>query len=322
MQRSIPGLGSLKTFEAAGRLLSFTKAASEIAVTPAAVSHQIRELEEQIGIRLFDRNSRSMRLTPAGETLHAAVSESVELLRRALSRIRQPDARPRLMLTASPSIASKWLVPRLEHFLRIAPEADIRIDVSTEPLDFGRDEIDVAIRFGDGNYPGLSVEPLFEETVFPVCSPKLLEGPCPLRRPEDLIGHTLIHVDWNNQWATWPNWKMWLMAAGIRDAEANRGLHFSHTALAIQAAIDGQGLALAESTLVADDLAAGRLVRPFDMSLKGPPRFAYYVVTLPDRTPGTLVNRFKAWLLDEAAKTKRSVADRVAQGLQADEIPA
>jgi LysR family glycine cleavage system transcriptional activator len=320
--RAIPGLGSLRTFEAAGRLLSFTKAAAEIAVTPAAVSHQMRELEDQLGVRLFERNSRSMRLTPQGEILHAAVSDSVDRLRRALARIRHSDARPRLMLTASPSIASKWLVPRLEHFLRIAPEADIRIDVSSEPLDFARDEIDVAIRFGDGNYPGLSVEPLFEETVFPVCAPRLLEGPDPLRRPEDLLKHTLIHVEWNNQWATWPNWKMWLMAAGMRDVETSRGLHFSHTALAIQAAIDGQGVALGDSTLVADDLAAGRLVRPFEMTLKGPPRFAYYVVTLPNAEPQSLVSRFRAWLVEEAAKTKQAIANGRASGLHAEEIPA
>jgi LysR family glycine cleavage system transcriptional activator len=307
MLNSVPGLGSLRTFEAAGRLLSFTKAAAEMHVTPAAVSHQMRELEAKLGVRLFERNSRTMRLTPAGEIFHGAVSESIDRLSHAVARLRKPASRPRLMVTASPSITSKWLVPRLEHFLRIAPEADVRIDVSTEPLDFARDDIDVAIRFGDGNYPGLNVDRLFEETVFPVCSPRLLAGPIPLRRPEDLLRHTLIHVEWQAQGETWPNWKMWLLAAGIREVDGVRGIHFSQTALAVQAAIDGQGVALGESTVVADDLASGKLVRPFDMALKGPSQFAYHVVTPSDAASGSLIARFRSWLLEEAAMTKAGI---------------
>lgn len=324
MSRSIPGLGSLRTFEAAGRLLSFTKAATEMSVTPAAVSHQMRELEEQIGVRLFERNSRSMRLTTEGEVLHVAVSESVDLLRKAMQRLRQPASRPRLTVTASPSITSKWLVPRLDHFLRTAPDIDVRIDVSNEPLHFVRDEIDIALRFGNGDYPGLWAERLFEESIFPVCSPKLLEGAHPIRKPEDLLHHTLIHVEWSDQAAAWPNWKMWLMAAGVRDAEPVRDLHFTHTAIAVQAAIDGQGVALGESTIVADDLASGRLARPFDMTLKGPPQFAYYVVTPPDPDPNSLVGRFRQWLVEEAATTsaewKTAAARR--EGLHAPKVPA
>jgi LysR family transcriptional regulator, glycine cleavage system transcriptional activator len=301
-------LGSLRTFEAAGRLLSFTKAAGEIGVTPAAVSHQMKELEEQLGARLFERRSPGLRLTAAGEIFHTAVSKSVDTLSQAVARLRRPESRPRLMVTASPSIAAKWLVPRLDGFLRVVPDADVRIDVSTELLDFARDDIDVAIRFGDGNYPSLDVQRLFEETVFPVCSPKLLTGTPSLKRPEDLLQHTLIYDDWQGQSATWPNWKMWLLAAGLRDIDNVRSIHFTHTALALQAAIDGQGVALTESTLVADDLAKGLLVQPFSMALRGPPQFAYYALTLPDQRPDSLVCRFRSWLIEEAAKTKTAIS--------------
>src|SRR6266508_2577268 len=261
MARTLPGLGSLRTFEAAGRLLSFTK----------AVSHQIRELEDQLAVRLFARTSRSMRLTHAGEILHDAVSEALDGIGRAVTRVRKSDGKPQLKVTTSPSIAAKWLVPRLDRFLAIVPDADVRMEVSQQALDFTRDEVDIAIRFGDGNYPGLRIDRLFEETIFPVCSPRLLQGKKPLKTPRDLLEHNLIHVDWEAQGATWPNWRMWMLAAGIRDFDDRRGLHFSQTSLALQAAIDGHGVALSESTLVADDLAAGRLVQTFKVTIKGPP---------------------------------------------------
>jgi LysR family transcriptional regulator, glycine cleavage system transcriptional activator len=303
MARTIPGLGSLRTFEAAGRLLSFTKSAGELGVTPAAVSHQIRELEDQLGVRLFARTSRSMRLTHAGEILHDAVSEALDGIGRAVTRVRKSDGKPQLKVTTSPSIAAKWLVPRLDRFLAIVTDADVRMEVSQQPLDFARDEVDIAIRFGDGNYPGLRVDRLFEETIFPVCSARLLQGKKALKTPRDLLQHNLIHVDWDAQGATWPNWRMWMLAAGIRDFDDRRGLHFSQTSLALQAAIDGHGVALSESSLVADDLAAGRLVQPFRVTIKGPPRFAYYVISPAETADEAMVRTFREWVLKEAAAT-------------------
>lgn len=303
MLRQIPGLSALKAFDAAARLLSFTKAGSELNVTPAAVSHQIKELEDQIGAPLFQRTSRSMRLTPEGEILRAAVTESLDSLTRALQRIRKLQNNVRLNVTASPSITAKWLVPRLDRFLEKVPGADVRIDVSQSVLDFERDDIDVAIRFGTGNYPGLKVDMLFQEMVFPVCSPKLLTGKYPIREPRDLLHHNLIHLEYQAQGAVWPNWRMWMLAAGIREFDDTSGLHFSQTALVLQAAIEGQGVALGESALVAGDLAAGRLVKPFELALKTPPQFAYYVIS-PIATAGTpIIKAFREWILSEAAAT-------------------
>jgi LysR family transcriptional regulator, glycine cleavage system transcriptional activator len=307
MARALPGLTSLRTFEAAGRFLSFTKAAAELGVTPAAVSHQIREFEDQLGTRLFMRTSRSMRLTHAGEILHVAVADALDGISRAVTRLRKVDGKPQLKITTSPSIAAKWLVPRLDRFLAIVPDADVRMEVSQLALDFTREEIDIAIRFGDGNYPGLKVDRLFDETIFPVCSPKLLQGKKPLKTPRDLLQHNLIHVDWEAQGATWPNWRMWMLAAGIRDFDDRRGLHFSQTSLALQAAIDGHGVALSESTLVADDLAAGRLVQPFRVTIKGPPRFAYYVISPAETAEEPMIKTFREWLLKEAAATAAEI---------------
>ena len=238
----IPGLSALKTLEAAGRLLSFTKAAGELGVTPAAVSHQIREFEDQLGMRLFQRTSRSMRHTPAGQMLHETVAEALNSISRTVARLQRAGSKKRLKVTAYPSITAKWLVPRLDRFLEMVPDADVRFDVSLAPLDFARDDIDIAIGFGDGIYPGMKVDRLFDETIFPVCSPSLLSGNRPLRQPHDLLQHTLIHVDWEDHWL-WPNWRMWMLAAGVRDFNEHRGLHFSMTSLAIQAAIDGHGVA-------------------------------------------------------------------------------
>ena len=300
----IPGLSTLKTLEAAGRLMSFTKAAGELGVTPAAVSHQIREFEDQLGLRLFQRTSRSMRHTPAGRLLHETVAEALENISRSVARLQRAETKKRLKVTAYPSITAKWLVPRLDRFLEIVPDAEVRIDVSQAPLDFIRDDIDIAIRFGDGIYPGMKVDRLFVETVFPVCSPLLLSGSRPLRHPRDLLHHTLIHVDWEDL-GPWPNWRMWMQVAGVKDFDDRRGLHFSQTSLAIQAAIDGHGVALGDSTLVADDIAADRLVQPFSMALKGPPELAYYVIAPLETSGEPMVRAFRDWVLAEAGHTAR-----------------
>jgi len=303
----IPGLGGLRGFEAAARHSSFTKAAAELGVTPAAVSHLVRELEDQLGVKLFARSSRVVRLTSAGEILHRAAAEAIQTVGRAVARLRDVAGRQRLMVTTSPSFAAKWLVPRLDRFLLQHPETDVRIEVSQRLIDFAHEDVDIGIRFGNGHYPGLRADRLFEDTMFPVCSPKLLKGAHPLRHPRDLRHQTLIHVDWNAQGEIWPNWEMWLRAAGVhREAGSARGIHFTQTDLAIQAAIDGQGVALGDSTLAADDLAIGRLVRPFELSLKGPSQFAYYLVCPEATADLPLVRAFREWILTEAAQMKNA----------------
>lgn len=304
MLRHIPGLQSLKAFDASARHLNFTRAATELNVTPAAVSHQIKELEEAIGVPLFQRTSRHMQLTRQGQVLKPAIADALEGITRALQKLRQVENPTQVRVTVSPSLAAKWLVPRLDRFLESVPGADVRIDVSSEPLDFDREDIDVAIRFGDGNYPGLVVEKLFHDTLFPVCSPELLKGAKKLREPKDLLQFTLIHLDWEAQGAVWPNWRMWMLAAGVKDFNDTRGLHFSQTSLALQAAIDGNGVALGDSTLVGDDLASGRLVKPFELSLRSPAQFAYHLITRRDTAERPMTKAFRNWIIAEAAASQ------------------
>lgn len=304
MLRHIPGLQSLKAFDASARHLNFTRAAAELNVTPAAVSHQIKELEEAVGVPLFQRTSRHMQLTRQGQILKPAIADALEGLTRALQKLRQVENPTQVRVTASPSIAAKWLVPRIDRFLEEMPGADVRIDVSSEPLDFDREDIDVAIRFGEGIYPGLVVEKLFHDTLFPVCSPELLKSAKPLREPRDLLQFTLIHLDWEAQGAVWPNWRMWMLAAGVKDFNDTRGLHFSQTSLAVQAAVDGHGVALGDSTLVADDLASGRLVKPFELSLKSPAQFAYHLITRRETAERPMTRAFRNWIIAEAAASQ------------------
>jgi LysR family transcriptional regulator, glycine cleavage system transcriptional activator len=177
----------------------------------------------------------------------------------------------------------------------------VRIDMSRHVVDFARAEMDIGVRFGTGDYPGLRTDRLFTETVTPVCSPKLMKGPRPLRHPRDLRHHTLIHVDWQALGETWPTWEMWMQSAGVTGVDATRGIHFGQGVMAIQAAIDGQGVALGDAGLSAADLEAGRLVRPFELTLKTPPQFAYWIVTPPRTAERPLVQAFRDWLLAEAA---------------------
>lgn len=312
MRRQLPALNALRSFEAVARLSSFSRAAEELAVTPAAVSHQVKVLEEQLGQQLLERTSRRVRPTPAGLTLSQAVAEALDGMAAAVRRLKGRPADRRLLISTSPSLGAKWLVPRLEHFTRLHPDADVRIDVTSELVVLGED-VDVALRFGAGTYPGLMSERLFDEVIFPVCSPRLLRRGPPLKQPEDLRHHTLIHYDWQAQGTVWPDWQMWLLAAGVQAVDTTRGLHFSYSNLALQAAIDGQGVALGDSTLVADDLSARRLVRPFGLSLQAPLGFAYHLVYAPSTLEKPLARAFRDWVLAEAAQTKRRQSRRAAQ---------
>lgn len=307
MTQTLPGLGLLRGFEATARHLSFTRAAAELGVTPAAISHHVRELERLLQVTLLKRSSRSVKPTAEGEILQAGVAEGLEAIRRAVQRI-TGESRRRLMVSVSPSFAAKWLMPRLSRFLKAFPEADVRLDVNLRPLAVLQDEADVCLCFGNGNHETMKVDRLFEETIFPVCSPQLLQGSRPLRKPQDLRHHTLLHVEWSAYGAVWPTWEMWLEAAGVEGVDASRGVHMSLTALALQAAIDGQGVALGDSTLAADDLAAGRLVRPFRMSLPGPAGFGYQLVYPTSALDRPLVKAFRDWVLAEVQESRKAAA--------------
>jgi len=301
MADRLPSLNALRTFECVARHLSVTKAAGELHVTPAAVSLQIKALEADLGAKLVRRDGRSLVLTDAGRAGLADLGAGFDRLARA-ARAMRPD-RDRRMLTVSvdPSFAATWLVKRLERFKRARPAVDVRIHASMDFADFARDGVDVAIRYGMGYYPGLDVVRLFDDEVFPVCTPALMNGARPLREPGDLRRHTLLHVDWMPHTGEWPDWSSWLRAAGVDDIDAGRGLRFSDESMALQAAVQGQGVALGNTALVADDLAAGRLVWPFALCL--PTMFAYYVVCPEGRADEPTITAFRDWLLAEGASS-------------------
>jgi LysR family glycine cleavage system transcriptional activator len=306
MSRPIRGFGALPSFAAAARHKSFTAAANDLGVTQAAISHQIRELEDQLEVKLFHRNSRAVTLTPAGEILRKSVDDAFEGISHAIARMK--SAKPRLRVTSPPSFAAKWLVPRLDRFLAQSPDVDVFFDIQNSPVQLSQQEPHVAIQFGAGSLPNYQVDRLQDEYVFPVCSPALLkEKKQPIDPRALLKKHTLLDADWHGQGAVWPNWQSWLEAAGLSDLRLGKTVRFAASALAIQAAVDGQGIALGESTLAADDLAAGRLIKPFDLVLKQPPQLAYFLICPKSAPAGSIERSFRDWLLDEARPLKKPV---------------
>jgi len=278
MGRRLPSLNALRAFEAAARHLSFTKAAEELAVTPAAVSHQIKTLEEALGVVLFRRLTRAVVLSEAAQAALPALRDGFDKLAEASEHLRGAGGEGVLTLSVPPSFGAKWLVPRLDGFRRVHPALDVRISAIDRLVDFRREGVDAAVRYGTGHYPGLRVDLLFGEVAFPVCSPDLLQGSPPLRVPADLHHHTLLHVDWKMDNETAPNWRMWLLAARADEVDPSRGPRFNLESMALQAAIEGQGVTLGIAALVAGDLGAGRLVKPFDLGVSGRTSFSYYFV--------------------------------------------
>lgn len=299
MSAPLPPLTSLRAFEAAARLLSFSKAAGELHVTPAAISHQIKGLEESLGTELFRRGNRSLKLTEAGRRLLPGLSAGFAELAEAVASVRTRGDSGTLTISVTPTFAAKWLMPRLMRFRARHPEIEIRVDATEALVDLRRDDIDLGVRYGLGVYPGLRADLLSSEEIYPVCSPALLRGPRPLKQPGDLKYHTLLHEDWRAADETWPDWTMWLKAAGVTDVDPTRGLKLSHLSFALQAAIDGQGVALTSGLMASDDLAAGRLVRPFALAM--PQDFAYYVVTLESEATLPKIAAFRDWLMAEIA---------------------
>jgi len=296
----IPGTRSLKVLQHAGRHLSFSRAAEELGLTPAAVSHQIREMEDQFGFALFTRTSRTMRLTEAGVLVLEAANDALQELERAVARGRRMTRRTtELRVTMDAVFASKWLVPRLDAFRKAVPDVELRFDITTNVRDFDNDDVDVGIRFGAGRYKGLVAERLFDNVIVPVCSPNLLRSELPLKEPRDLLRHTLAHIEWSGLGITWPTWSTWMAAAGIRDFDGSQVLQFADSAHAIQAAVEGNVVALADFAMVASDLSSGRLVRPFALGIRMPAEFAYFLVYPTASAGDARVARFRDWLLDE-----------------------
>jgi LysR family glycine cleavage system transcriptional activator len=290
----------LRAFEAAARLMSFARAAAELHVTPAAISHQIHALEQDFGVRLFQRLNRSIALTPSAHILLPGLTAGFAEIGAAVGRLRAHNDTGTLTVTASPSFAAKWLVPRLHQFQEEAPDIDVRLSATDNVVDMSRGDFDVAIRYGAGRYPGLDVELLFTNEVFPACSPQLLAAGPPLGAPGDLRHHALIQDQAVERDPLAPTWPMWLKAAGVGDMPAPAGLSFNNMYLALDAAIAGHGVVLAQSTIAAADIAAGRLVRLFSLSL--PDLFAYYLVTAPGACDRPKVRAFRDWLRREAAR--------------------
>jgi LysR family transcriptional regulator, glycine cleavage system transcriptional activator len=288
----LPPLNALRSFEAAARQLSFSKAAEELHVTPAAVSHQIKALEEWLGLPLFRRLNRSVILTDEGQTYLVSVREGLQVIQSATDRILQEEAGGAITVSTLPSFAVRWLLPRLSRFRDKHPDIDVRLSADEQVTDFARDNVDLVIRYGPGVYPGLHTELLLnEDRLFPVCSPALLDGKHPLRSAEDLVHHTLLHDDLRIDWA------MWLSAADVKGIDSTKGLSFNDSSMVLTAAMAGQGVALGRSTLAAADLVAGRLVKPFDVELKA--GNAYYIVCPPEYAQKPKFRAFRDWLFEE-----------------------
>lgn len=298
MARSLPPLNGLRAFEAAARHLSFTRAAEELHVTQAAVSHQIKGLEERLGMRLFRRLNRALMLTDEGQRLFPAVRDAFERLAEAVEGLRARDTAGPLTVSVLPSFAAKWLVPRLSRFQERFPDIDLRITALERLVDLARDDVDVAIRFGSGTWRGVHAEMILADRVTPVCSPALAQR---LRDPADLAHVTLLHETMEPM-RNFPDWAAWLQAAGVNGVDVSRGLRFSHTHILLQAAIDGRGVALGQAPLAADDLAAGRLIAPFALSL--PVGYAYYLVYLPEAAERPKIKAFREWVLAEMAERR------------------
>jgi LysR family glycine cleavage system transcriptional activator len=299
MPRDLPPLNSLRVFEVLARHMSAAKAATELGVTVAAISHQIKTIETDLGTPLFQRVKGVLSLTDAGQAILPGVRAGFAQFAAAIERLGQIGEGGILTVTVAPSFADKWLLPRLDGFQALHPEIDVRVAASMALADFRNDGIDVAIRYGGGAYPDLHVERLFGEAVFPVCSPALLKGDNPLGSLAALAKQTLLHDDSPGEDPTCPNWAMWLKAAGIEGADATRGPRFNQSSLVLEAAALGRGVALAKGHLAAADLELGRLVKPFEGSV--PMGFGYFIVCPPLKLELQKVKLFLAWLRAQAA---------------------
>jgi DNA-binding transcriptional LysR family regulator len=303
-QPRLPSLDLLKGFEAAARLLSFTKAGEELYLSQSAVSRQIQDLESQLGVALFQRRHRALALTEDGQALYAASAQVLATMRAVTDRLRAGRGRQTLAVTTTQSFASLWLIPRLAGFTRTHADLDVRISAETRVLDLERDGLDLAIRHGPASLVGPNAVRLFGERVFPVCSPKLMkDSKRPLREPADLRNHVLLQYDDPEGRHPWMNWKTWLEIERLVDLRPAGSLVFSGYEQIIPAAIAGHGVALGRSPLVREAMSSGELVAPFKRSAD--PARAYFAIVSKNSEGRPEVADFVNWLKEEAKKEPR-----------------
>jgi LysR family glycine cleavage system transcriptional activator len=260
----LPPLAALRAFEAAARHLSFKRAAAELHVTPTAISHQVRQLEAAIGVRLFERRTRQVLLTPEGQVLLPVLRDGFESFARVIEGLSRKPRRATVALSATPALAAKWLVPRIGSFRAQHPDIDLTLLATLEVVDLDSGAVDLALRYGDGPYPNLAAEPLIADRFAPVANPRL-----GIKRPSDLRSVTLLHSDWRRTDPRNPTWRHWLKVAGIAGVDPRAGIRFSDETHAIQAAVAGAGIALHSLLLVAEEIAAGTLAAPFGPEIPG-----------------------------------------------------
>jgi len=303
--RKIPPVNAIKAFEAACRHMQFQLAAEELGVTPAALSYQIRQLEEHLGIKLFNRLNRSVELTREGRILAPGVTDAFEKLEDSFALL-SPEEDSTLVISTGPAFSAKWLAPRLHAYLEEHPDIDFRLSANLKLTDFSRDNVDAVIRFGAGNYPDLFVEPLFQEIATPLISPRLFEETGE-KADESLFKKvTLVH-DESLKFLQAGQWETWLNGMGYTSVDANRGMHFSHADHCIEAAVDGNGIVMARLGFAFREINAGRLIAPFKeaISAKG----GFYFCCPKENLEKEKVLRFLAWLRDEASDQAEAVED-------------
>lgn len=314
MSNPLPSLNALRAFEAAARHLSFSKAAEELNVTTGAVSQQVKALEEYLGVPLFHRLKRGIALTDAGLAGLPHLRQGFNLLSKGVSALRGATESEVLLVEGAPTFTMKWLLPRLPAFTRAHPSIDLRLSSSLKQIDgdltarddvarYRAGQINLGVRFGQSACADCRVDELFSVKAVPLCSPSLLEGPNALREPADLRHHSLLHAE--TSWEGLPDWSVWLDAAGVGELPMKQGPHFNTEHLVMQAAIGGQGVALSLDALAADDIAAGRLVIPFDIRL--PVIGGYYLVSLEETAGLARVAAFRDWILEEAERFQSDV---------------
>jgi LysR family transcriptional regulator, glycine cleavage system transcriptional activator len=298
VKRRLAHLNALRAFEATARLGSYVRAAGELGVTPAAVGQHVRLLEGQFGSVLFERQGKKLAPTEAARAVLPDIKDAFDRLAHAAERLRESRRPPGVTVTLPPSFAAKWLIPRIESFRMAHPDVDVRLDTTDRLADLAREHIAVGIRYGAGRYPGLEATLLMEEDVFPVCSPALLTRVRKLRTPDDLAHFRLIHDTTMESHASFPSWTTWLRRAGASKVDARRGLRINSSIMALQAAIEGQGVALARSVIAAGDLEEGRVIRPLQPSC--PTGYAYYLVYPAGLPLSRSASAFCHWLKQEA----------------------
>lgn len=307
MSKRLPPLNSLRAFEAASRHMSFQKAAEELNVTPSALSYQIRQLEDFLQIPLFVRLNRAIELTDSGQRVAPGIQDAFERLHETMARLR-PSSPPHILtISTGPAFATKWLSPRLHKFLEQYPNIDIRISANLRLVDFRADEVDVAIRFGAGDYPGLHVEPLCDERVVPLASPRLIAAMGGKITAENLQRVTLIHDDTGKFLISRVTWAEWLKRARITNIDATRGPRFDHADHALDAAADGLGIVLGRLALAIGDIVSGRLVAPFDMMLRA--KAGFYFCCLPEMLNEPKVQAIRTFLFEEILAEEATLAE-------------